>query len=101
VFGSSLRKLFPFLGVSSFVEDLTIRAFYGPYFSNCTISRFSSWPDGVTVVRQLFIVLQKSTVQLMYSIRMCFASGCSTFIMEWIGVEMEGLKVFSMGSGHY
>lgn len=85
VFWSLLRKLFPFFGVSYFVENLITHVVYGPYFSNCKMSTFFSLPDEETVGRQVSKLLKKNTVQLKYIIRMCFTSGCSHFhcVMDW------------------
>ena len=51
-----------------------------PYFWNRRIYGFSSWPDGVIAVGQVFIVLEKSIVQLIHSVRLyllCSESGFS------------------------
>ena len=72
--------MFPFLNVSCSLENLTIRMLLAPYFWNRRIYGFSSWPDGVIAVGQVFIVLEKSIVQLIHSVRLyllCSESGFS------------------------
>lgn len=73
------EEVVPIPDVSCSVENLTIHQLLAPYFCSCRISGFSSWPNGVMVVRQVFIILEKNVVQLMYSVRKFLLGSASGF----------------------
>lgn len=66
MFGSSLSKCFPFLGVL-FCRKLHL--LQAPYCSNCRNFGYSSCTYGVLVVSQVLIIFEKNIVEMTYSVR--------------------------------